>query len=131
MYVICYISLLMPPLPPLQCWLLAEDIFVKSSLTFSSAVNIAMGVGGITTRNFLQNTQCVMSFVRDCRCNKYAQIRDEMMHKFPEITNSPLEKDLTNQFIEVMSCRTLSKTNSLIMFLCKAKNLREQSPVEL
>ena len=35
------------------------------------------------------------------RCNKYAQIRDEMMRKFPEITIPPLEKDLTNQFIEV------------------------------
>ena len=65
------------------------------------------------------------------RCNKYAQIRDEMMQKFPEITISPLEKDLTNQFVEVMSCRTLPKTNSLIIFLCKAKNLREQNPVEL
>ena len=24
--------------------------------------------GGISTRNFLQNTKCIMSFVRDCRC---------------------------------------------------------------
>ena len=64
------------------------------------------------------------------RCNKYAQIRDAMMQKFPEIMISPLEKALTNQLVEVMSCRTLPKRNSLIIFLCKAKNPREQNPVE-
>ena len=36
-------------------------------MTFSSAFSIAMGGGGISTQNFLQNTECVMSFVRDCR----------------------------------------------------------------
>ena len=35
-------------------------------MKFSSAFNIAMGGGGISTRNFLQNTKCIMSFVRDC-----------------------------------------------------------------
>ena len=34
------------PLPPLQCWLLKEDILVNSSMKFSSAFNIAMGGGG-------------------------------------------------------------------------------------
>ena len=34
------------PLPPLQCWLLEEDIPVNSSMAFSSAFNIAMGDGG-------------------------------------------------------------------------------------
>ena len=33
------------PLPPLQCWLLEEDILVNSFMTFSSAFNIAMGGG--------------------------------------------------------------------------------------
>ena len=54
------------PLPPLQCRLLKEDILVNSSMKFSSVFNIVMGVGGISTRNFLQNTKCIMSFVRDC-----------------------------------------------------------------
>ena len=55
------------PLPSMQCWLLEADILVNSSMTFSSAFNIAMGDGGGTpTRNFLQNTKCFMSFVRDC-----------------------------------------------------------------
>ena len=53
------------PSPPLQCWLLEENILVHPFITFSSAFNIAMGGGGITTRNFLQNTKCVMSFVRN------------------------------------------------------------------
>ena len=56
----------MPPSPPLQCRLLKEDILVNSSMKFSSAFNIAMGGGGISTRNFLQNTKCIMSFFRDC-----------------------------------------------------------------
>ena len=33
------------PSPQLQCWLLEEDILVNSSMTFSSASNIAMGEG--------------------------------------------------------------------------------------
>ena len=34
------------PCPPLQCWLLKEDILVNPSMTFPSAFNIAMGGGG-------------------------------------------------------------------------------------
>ena len=45
-------SLLMPPLPPLQCWLLEEDILANSSMTFSSAFNIAMGGGGDLNSKF-------------------------------------------------------------------------------
>ena len=48
-----------PSPPPLQCWLLKEDILVNSSMKFLSAFNIAMGGGGISTRNFLQNTKCI------------------------------------------------------------------------
>ena len=39
-------SVQMPPLPPLQCWLLEEGILFNSSTTFSSAFNIAIGGGG-------------------------------------------------------------------------------------
>ena len=39
------------PLPPLQCWLLEEDILVNSSMTFSSAFFISFqhcnGGGGV------------------------------------------------------------------------------------
>ena len=40
------------PLPPLQCWLLEEDILVNSFMTFSSAFNIAMGGGGDLNSKF-------------------------------------------------------------------------------
>ena len=40
------------PLPPLQCWLLKEDMLVNSSMKFSSAFNIAMGGGGDLNSKF-------------------------------------------------------------------------------
>ena len=65
MHVNCYLLLLMSP-PQLQSWLPEEDILVNSSMTCSPAFNIAMGVGKISTRYFLQNAKCVKTFVRDC-----------------------------------------------------------------
>ena len=40
------------PLPPLQFWFLEEDMLVNSSMTFSSAFNIAMGGGGHLNSKF-------------------------------------------------------------------------------
>ena len=37
--------------PPLPCWLLEEDKLGNSSMTFSSAFNIAMGGGGLNFRS--------------------------------------------------------------------------------
>ena len=39
-----------PRPPPLQCWLLEEDILVNSSMTSSSAFNIAVGGGGLSSK---------------------------------------------------------------------------------
>ena len=54
------------PLPPAAMLVDGRGHIFNSSMTFSSAFNIAMGGWGISTRNFPQNTKGVLSFVRDC-----------------------------------------------------------------
>ena len=89
------------PLPPLQCWLLKEDILVNSYMKFSSAFNIAMGGGGgISTRNFFQNTKCIMSFVRDCRMLGKINGKLKFLYRKQNFLDGSLRRLLLNALIQ-------------------------------
>ena len=48
----------MMPVPPFQCWLLEADILVNSSISFSSAFNIAMEGEGSHLEISCKNEVC-------------------------------------------------------------------------
>ena len=49
-----------------QCWWIEENTLVKSSITLTSASNIAIGRRGALNSKSPPKAECLMSFVRDC-----------------------------------------------------------------
>ena len=86
----------------------------NSSMTLSSALNIAMRGnrgGGISTRNFLQNTKCVTSFVRDwsLTTNATSASKDcshSSFYAFADLQSIELES-LQNFEIKCVKCHCL------------------------